>query len=184
MKLHEQVLDSYISKMVNVNEMQLGFVPSGGTTGSTFVGRQLQEKYIAAKKNTLLCRSLPSERSCFKEGPVVGHKGAMGLRNGLCVSFKACTPMPRVVCRSIVSAIMSLAWEFMCIRTLPLAHCSSSRCWRRFHMSSAFECRGSFSSFDDLLLITNTQAECISKLNAWKAGMESKELHVNMKKTK
>ena len=34
----------------------------------------------------------------------------------------------------------------MCIRTLPLAHCSSSRCWRRFHMSSALVCHGSFSS--------------------------------------
>ena len=37
---------------------------------------------------------------------------------------------------------------------------------------------------DDLFLITNTQKECISKFKAWKAGMESKELHVNMKKTK
>ena len=37
---------------------------------------------------------------------------------------------------------------------------------------------------DDLLLITDTQEECISKLKAWKAGMESRELHVNMKKTK
>ena len=77
---------------------------------------------------------------------MVGLKGATGLRNGLCVSFKACTPMPSLVCRSIVSAIMSLAWEFMCIRTLPLAHCSSSRCWRRFHMSSALVYRGSFST--------------------------------------
>ena len=41
---------------------------------------------------------------------------------------------------------MSLAWELMCIRTLPLAHCSSSRCWKRFHMSSALVCRGNFSS--------------------------------------
>ena len=36
----------------------------------------------------------------------------------------------------------------------------------------------------DLLFITNTQEECISKLKAWQVGMESKELHVNMKKTK
>ena len=35
---------------------------------------------------------------------------------------------------------------------------------------------------DDLALIIDTQ-ECISKLKAWKAGMESKGLHVNMKKT-
>ena len=37
---------------------------------------------------------------------------------------------------------------------------------------------------DDLLFITDTQEECISKLKAWKAGMESKRLHVNIKKTK
>ena len=54
--------------------------------------------------------------------------------------------MPRVVCRSKVSAIMSLEWEFMCIRTLSLANCSASWCWRRFHMSSAFVCRGRFSA--------------------------------------
>ena len=50
MKLHEQVLDSYIREMVNINEMQLGFVPGTGTTGTIFVVRQLQEKYIAANK--------------------------------------------------------------------------------------------------------------------------------------
>ena len=37
---------------------------------------------------------------------------------------------------------------------------------------------------DDLVLITDTHEECISKLNLWKAGMESKGLCVNMKKTK
>ena len=37
---------------------------------------------------------------------------------------------------------------------------------------------------DDLLFITNTQEDCISKLKSWKAGMESKELNVIMKKTK
>ena len=50
MKLCEQVLDSYIREMVNINEIQLGFVPGGGTTGSIFVVRQLQGKCIAANK--------------------------------------------------------------------------------------------------------------------------------------
>ena len=50
MKLHEQVLDSYIREMVNINEMQLGFVPGRGTTGAIVVVCQLQEKYIAANK--------------------------------------------------------------------------------------------------------------------------------------
>ena len=37
-------------EMVNINEMQLGFVPGGGTTGFIFDVRQLQEKNIAANK--------------------------------------------------------------------------------------------------------------------------------------
>ena len=37
---------------------------------------------------------------------------------------------------------------------------------------------------DDLVLISDTQEECIPKLKAWEAGMESKRLHVNIKKTK
>ena len=37
---------------------------------------------------------------------------------------------------------------------------------------------------DDLVLIADTQEECISKLKSWKTGMESKGLHVNMKTTK
>ena len=49
-KLHEQVLDSYICEMVNINEMQLDFGPGRGNTGAIFVVRQLQEKYIADNK--------------------------------------------------------------------------------------------------------------------------------------
>ena len=37
---------------------------------------------------------------------------------------------------------------------------------------------------DDLVLIADTQEECISKLKAWMAGMGNKGLHVNITKTK
>ena len=37
---------------------------------------------------------------------------------------------------------------------------------------------------DDLVLIGGTQENCIYKVKAWKTGMESKRLYINMKETK
>ena len=50
MKLIERVLDPSICKMVNIDHMQLGFVPGRGTTDAIFIFRQLQEKHFAANK--------------------------------------------------------------------------------------------------------------------------------------
>ena len=50
MKLLERVLDFFIPEMVNIDEMQFGFVPGRGTTDTIFIVCQLQEKYITAEK--------------------------------------------------------------------------------------------------------------------------------------
>ena len=44
MKLVEHVLEIQIRQMININEMQFGFVPGRGTTDAIFIIRELQEK--------------------------------------------------------------------------------------------------------------------------------------------
>lgn len=52
MKLLESVLDtcSNSREMVDTDDMQSGFMPSRGTTNSTLIVHQLQEKFIAGNK--------------------------------------------------------------------------------------------------------------------------------------
>ena len=147
MKLLEWVLDSSIRRMLNIDEMQFIFVPGRGTTIAIFIVHQLQEKYITnakkwlyfafvdIKKPSIMCQ----EMSCGRPW------GSAVWVNGLCMASRACTTMPGAVCGSIVNTVRSLAWELVCFRILPLAHCSSSWCWKRCCVSSTLVCRGSFS---------------------------------------
>ena len=50
MKPLERVLDSLIRQMVNIDEMQFGFVPSRGTSDAAFIIRQLGEKHLSSNK--------------------------------------------------------------------------------------------------------------------------------------
>ena len=131
MKLLDQVLDSYICKMVNIDEMQFSFVPGKGTTDTIFVVFQLQE-YIAANK--LVYFAFVDLGKAFD-----------------CVSRKV------------------LWWALESLRVMEWAVCHSG------HVLQCSEsCTGHWSP----------QEECISKLNAWKTGMESKGLLISMKKTR
>ena len=50
MKVLQRIVDGLIRQVVSIDDSQFGFVPGRGTTGATFVIRQLQEKYLAANK--------------------------------------------------------------------------------------------------------------------------------------
>src|SRR5580693_514380 len=50
MKVFERVIETRIRKAVKIDDMQFGFQSGKGTTDATFIVRQLQEKYMAAKR--------------------------------------------------------------------------------------------------------------------------------------
>ena len=50
LKVLERIVDSLIRQVVSNDDSQFGIVPGRGTTDAIFVVRQLQEKYLVAKK--------------------------------------------------------------------------------------------------------------------------------------
>ena len=186
MKLLERVLDTSIRSMVDINEMQFGFVPGRGTTDAIFIARQLQEKHIAAKK------------------PV--YFAFVDLE-------KAFDRVPREV---LWWAMRSLGVEEWAVRAVQNMYSNArSRVRVNGQYSDEFDVKvgvhqGSVLSpllfilvlealsrefpdrgipwellyADDLLVASESLEKCKERLRLWKVEMEQKGLRVNMKKTK
>jgi len=55
MKIVERILERRIRLVVNLDEMQCGFMPEKGTTDALFVVRRMQEEYRDKEKNLYMC---------------------------------------------------------------------------------------------------------------------------------
>ena len=55
MKIVERVLERRIRTLVNLNEMQFGFMPGKGTVGAIFIVRRMQEEYQKKDKKLYMC---------------------------------------------------------------------------------------------------------------------------------
>ena len=51
MKVFERVIEARLRRRVQIDNMQFGFSPGKGTMDAIFIVRQLQEKYLAKKKD-------------------------------------------------------------------------------------------------------------------------------------
>ena len=49
-KLYEKILDECLSEVVDIDKMQYGFMPGGGTVDAVFVLRRFTEKFRAKNK--------------------------------------------------------------------------------------------------------------------------------------
>ena len=66
MKIVERVLERQIRTLVNLNEMQFGFMPGKGTVDAIFIVRRMQEKY---QKKDKLCMCFVDMEKAFDRVP-------------------------------------------------------------------------------------------------------------------
>ena len=55
MKIVERVLERRMQTLVNLNEMQFGFMPGKGTVDAIFIVRRMQEEYQKKDKKLYMC---------------------------------------------------------------------------------------------------------------------------------
>lgn len=185
MKLLERVLDGFIRGMVEVDEMQFGFVPGRGTSDAIFIVRQLQEKHIAANRTLYFAfvdlekafdrvprkvlwwalRSLHVEEWAVRviQGMYTNARSRVQVNGQLSEEFGVGVGVHQ---GSVLSPLLFI---------LVLEALS-----REFRTGVPWE----LLYADDLVLISDSLDECNHKLKTWKAGMEKKGLRVNMSKTK
>ena len=67
MKVFERVIERKMRNLVSLDDMQFGFRPRRGTTDAIFVVRQIQEKYVAQKRD--LCIAFVDLEKAFDRVP-------------------------------------------------------------------------------------------------------------------
>ena len=93
MKVLERIWGSFIRQLVSIDDSQFGFVPGRGTTDAIFVVRQLQEKYLAARKR--LYMAFVDLEKVFDRVPqkVSGGRWENSVwSSGLCDRCRGCMP--------------------------------------------------------------------------------------------
>src|SRR5260221_512039 len=185
MKVFERVIERRVRNRVKIDDMQFGFRPGRGTTDAIFVVRQIQEKFLAKKKELWMAfvdlekafDRVPREvlwwalrRSGVEEWIVnnikvmyEGSTTAIKLNDGESKEFEVKVGVHQ---GSVLSPLLfiivleALSKEFR--EGLP---------WELLYA-------------DDLALIAKSEEKLVEKIKCWKKGMEEKGLRVNMGKTK
>ena len=186
MWLLEQVLESNIHEMGNIDEMQFGFVPGRGTSDAILVVCQLQQKYIIV--NRLLYLAFIDLEKAFDHVPrkvlwralrILGVKewAEHVIQSMMYSNAQSCVQVKGQYSKEFgmrvgvhQGSVLSPPLFILVLEALSHEFCTGVL-WEHLYA-------------DDLLFIADTQEECISRLKVWKAGLESKGLHVNMKKIK
>ena len=185
MKVLERVIEKRVRNIVDIDDMQFGFRPGRGTTDAMYIVRQVQERFLANKKELWIAfvdlekafDRVPREVVWWSLRKVgvdewlinmikamyVGTTTAVKGKGGISEEFEVKVGVHQ---GSVLSPLLF---------TIVLEALS-----REFREGLPWE----LLYADDLALLAESEELLIEKINRWKGGMERKGLKVNMGKTK
>jgi hypothetical protein len=185
MKILERVVESRVRKIVKIDDMQFGFMAGKGTTDAIFIVRQLQEKYLAKKKD--LWMAFVDLEKAFDRVPrevVWWALRSLGVDEWIVSVIKA-------MYEDATTAVKLNGRESKGFKVKVGVHQGSVLSPLLFiivleALSQKF--RGGLPMellyADDLVLMAETEEKLVEKINLWKVGLEESGLRVNMGKTK
>jgi retron-type reverse transcriptase len=184
MKVLERIVEKCIRAMINIGEMQFGFLPGRGTTDAIFILRQLQEKYIAKNRNIFF--AFVDLEKAFDRVPCEVLLWAMrrtGVEEWLVsvvqLMYKDASSKVRVG-NEYSEPINVKVWVHQGSVPSPLLFIIVLEALSREFRT---RCPWELLYPDDLVIIADNVQELTTRLKAWKDHMETKGLRVNMKKT-
>ena len=185
LKVMERITEDFIRNIVNIDDIQFGIMPGGGTTDAIFIVRQIQEAYI--RKNRNLFFAFVDLEKAFDRVP--GKVLWWALRKvGIPEWIVRMIQVMHQNARSQVR-VNNLFSDVFDVQVG--VHQGSVLSPLLFiivleALSGEFRtsCPWELLYADDLVLIADTMDELLSKLGNWKKHLEAKGLRVNMGKTK
>ena len=185
LKIFERVVEARVRRIVKIDDLQFGFMAGRGTSDAIFIVRQLQEKFLAKKKD--LWMAFVDLEKAFDRVPrevLWWALRELGVDEGLVTVIKAMyadtLTMVKLSGRVSKGFGVKVGVHQGSVLSPLLFIIVMEALSRKFRGGLPME----LLYADDLVLMAESEELLMVKLSKWKTGMEEKGLRVNMGKTK